>query len=341
MLGQTEWMSPERNIASMDIEFKYGQRKRRIVMVVGVVLAVVAFGGVLLTASAPPATAVVPTKQVLVAVADIKPRTVLAEGMFTVRTIADDPSLAQAYSDSTSLVGRTSAVQIYMQQPITPNLIANSAAGSAFSILEPGEVITATTPDWRAVSVMVPAERAVGGQLVAGQRVDLIATVLANVMDTTALTTANGAAPAAPATGGKETVGGTQLYSVVPVAEGATAPTGTTPDCRESPYGTAIGPDGVKYKFCAVSSWFHTGKTTKVSFQDVQVLAVTETTYILKVDLKTGEAISHLQADGMEFSLALRSDGDIRAVDTTKYGENTDKFLEENGNPVPEAYPRP
>jgi Flp pilus assembly protein CpaB len=161
----------------MDIEFKYGQRKRRIVMVVGILLAVAAFGGVLATTSAPPTTAVVPMKTVLVAVADIKPHTVLDSGMFTVRSVPDDPALAQAYADTSLLLGRTSAVQIYAHQPITPNLIVNSIAGAAFSILEPGEVITPNTPEWRAVSVQVSKDRAVGGMLEVGQHVDLFTSI--------------------------------------------------------------------------------------------------------------------------------------------------------------------
>ncbi|CAN5786552.1 hypothetical protein BH24CHL8_BH24CHL8_08770 [soil metagenome] len=75
------------------------------------------------------------------------------------------------------MIGRLSGVTIDADQVISPNLLATGAPGAAFSILSPTEVITADSPAWRAASVLVPKDRAVGGLIEIGQRVDLFVTV--------------------------------------------------------------------------------------------------------------------------------------------------------------------
>ena len=64
--------------------------------------------------------------------------------------------------------------------------------------------------------------------------------------------------------------------------------------------------------------------------------------YILRVDARTAEEISHLAASGnASFSLALRADGDDRAVETGDFGQTTNKIIRDYGLPIPQVFPAP
>jgi hypothetical protein len=247
--------------------------------------------------------------------------------MLTMRTVPADVSLDHAYTSTESVLGRATGTTIYAQQPLTPNLLATSAVGSTFSVLAPDEVIGPETPDWRAVSVDVPDERAVGGLIVAGQRVDLVVTT-----------------GVIPVEGEDEQgmvgPGTLELYGRVEVPAGEEPPAGVTDDCRVTPYGEATT-DQTITRYCQVSQYFIEDTSSKLSFQDIEVLAKEGTRYVVRVDAKVGEAISHLQADANTFSILLRGEGDSRAVDTRYFGETTNRFMEEHEFTVPEAYPRP
>lgn len=85
----------------------------------------------------------------------------------------------------------------------------------------------------------------------------------------------------------------------------------------------------------------YTDKSTKLTYQDVSVLAKSGTFYIVRVDETMAEEISHLQASGTAtFSLALRPPEDTRTVDVTGLGETTNRIIDEYDLPIPETYPR-
>src|SRR3972149_4125595 len=87
---------------------------------------------------------------------------------------------------------------------------------------------------------------------------------------------------------------------------------------------------------------YYTDKSTKITYQDLSILARNGTLYILRVDIAQAEGISHLQAAGnAQFSLVLRPDGDDREVDTEQLGETTNRIIEKYGLPIPEIYPAP
>lgn len=87
---------------------------------------------------------------------------------------------------------------------------------------------------------------------------------------------------------------------------------------------------------------YYTDKSTKITYQDLTILARNGTLYILRVDIAQAEEISHLQAAGnAQFSLVLRPDGDDRVVDTEQLGETTNRIIEKYGLPIPEIYPAP
>lgn len=85
----------------------------------------------------------------------------------------------------------------------------------------------------------------------------------------------------------------------------------------------------------------YTDKSTKLTYQDVPVLAKSGTFYILRVTETMAEEISHLQASGTaSFSFALRPPEDTRTVDAADLGETTNRIIDEYDLPVPETYPR-
>jgi Flp pilus assembly protein CpaB len=117
------------------------------------------------------------TEPVLVAARDIPARQAVTPDDVTIRQVPIDEILDQSYTEAGLVVGRLTAVPVYADQQMTPNLFATSAADADFSILGPDEEVTLTSPYWRAVAVEVPNNRAVGGEIKAGQHVDLIVSV--------------------------------------------------------------------------------------------------------------------------------------------------------------------
>jgi hypothetical protein len=187
-----------------------------------------------------------------------------------------DPSNAEGvFSDPVPLVGLVPTVAILKDQPVYANLLASNQLGGQFSILEPGELITADSVAWRAVSLTVPDDRAAGGMITAGDTVDIFVTVAIQV-------------------------------------PGDVAEVGR----------------------------YYTDRSTKITYQNVVVLAKATTYYIVKVPLAIAEEIGHWQAGGAgSFTLALRPLIDTRTVDVTTFGETTNLLIQRYGLPVPETYP--
>ena len=65
---------------------------------------------------------------------------------------------------------------------VTTNLLASSTEGGQFSVLGPDETVGPDTPEWRAISMTVPDDRAVGGLLTPNQTVDVFVTASVNVL---------------------------------------------------------------------------------------------------------------------------------------------------------------
>jgi Flp pilus assembly protein CpaB len=269
----------------MEMEFKDNSRRRPLMLALGIVLALVAgFAAYQVGSQGAGAQATVPTRSVVVAAVDIPARSIIESSQLTMRSVPEDALIDQAITDPQSVIGLVTAVRVYANQPLTPNLLASVSANAPFSITEPEEVITDSSPYWRAVSVSVPPDRAVGGEIIAGQRVDLIVSLELGIL-----------------TWDPET----QTWTADPTDEG-----------------------------------LHSGRSTKVTFTDVVVLERKADTdfYVLKVDLDQAQAIAHLQSDGSAtFALALRPDGDTRAVNPYVYGETLQRIIEQYGFPVPEV----
>ena len=90
----------------------------------------------------------------------------------------------------------------------------------------------------------------------------------------------------------------------------------------------------------ALAGKYYTDKSTKLTYQDLVVLAKAGTFYVIKVPAGIAEEISHLQASGAGvFSFALRPPEDSRPVDASKLGETTNLLIQRYGLPIPQTLP--
>ena len=184
----------------------------------------------------------------------------------------DDTNAQGVFSDATKVIGLVPSVRILIGQPVYANLLATGSQVGSLVILDPGEVVTPTSVDWRAVSLTVPDDRAVGGLIRAGDTVDVFVTV--SVLVPTSLV---------------------QFYS---------------------------------------------DKSTKITYQNIPILAKSASFYVVKVPENLAEEISHLQASGAaSFSFALRPPSDARLVDAAHLGETTSLIIQRYGLPIPVVYP--
>ena len=86
----------------------------------------------------------------------------------------------------------------------------------------------------------------------------------------------------------------------------------------------------------AASSQYLTDPSTKITYQNIVILARKDTSYIIRMPVAQAEEIEHLQATGVAiFGLALRPIQDGRQVDATKLGETTNRIIIKYGLPVP------
>jgi len=264
----------------MEMEYRDPSKRGRWIVVVGVVLALAAGGAAfyLINQAQQQAGQSELTKVTVVVAARPIParKPVKADDLMTRQIPIDDTNTdAIAVRKPEDVVGRVLSVTVFQGQMITTNMLASTASGGQFSVLEPGETVGPDSPAWRAVSMTVPDDRAVGGLLTAGMTVDVFLSVQVNV-------------PADLMAQGK----------------------------------------------------YYTDKSTKISYQNMIILAKSGSFYVMRATLAQAEEISHLQAAGnAEFSLVMRPEADVRYADATKLGETTNSIIQRYGLPIPLNYP--
>jgi Flp pilus assembly protein CpaB len=119
---------------------------------------------------------------VVVAARAIPARKPVEEGDVVIRAVPVDATNAQGIiTDLSQVTGRILAVSVFPGQLVTTNLLASSTAGGTYSILAPEETVAPDSEAWRAVSITVPDDRAVGGTLAANATVDVFVTATVNV----------------------------------------------------------------------------------------------------------------------------------------------------------------
>ena len=263
----------------MEMEYRDTSRRGKVIIVLGVILALVAGAtSFYLLSQASQTSGQGPAKKVTVVVAakDIAARTPVIAGDVALREVVLDPvTQVGVLTKVDDVLGSVLAVPVLAGQPIYKTMVASSSTGSGFSILGPTETVGPDSEYWRAVSITIPDDRAVAGLLQPGQTVDIIMTAKINV-------------PAA--------------YS---------------------------------------SSGYYADTTTKVTYQDVVILARVQSQYIIRCSLAVAEEISHMAASATaDFSAVLRPDQDVRFVDVTNLGATTNRILQKYGLPWPVIYPQ-
>lgn len=179
----------------MELEYSdKNSRRSKVYIAVGIIVALLVAATVYIALQASGLTdqGEVETRQVVVAAIEIPGRKAITEADVVMRSVPVDPVNETAFVTIDDVLGRVTSVPISPGQLVTPNLMASTDAGATFSILRPGEEFDPSMPDLRAVSMTVPDDRAVGGTLLPGQPVDLIATMTVNPLQ---------ADPAQPAEG--------------------------------------------------------------------------------------------------------------------------------------------
>ena len=264
------------------MEYRDPSKRGRWIVIIGVVLALAAGGAAFFLinqAQQEAGQAGLQKVAVVVAAQTIPARKIIEATDVTVREIPIDQTNEQGIASTPDkVIGRVPAVAILQGQMVLTNLLASSTEGGQFTVLGPEESVGPDSPEWRAVSMTVPDDRAVGGLLTPNQTVDVFVTAAVNVL-------------------------------------------------TDSQNG--IGKEG-----------YYTDKSTKLSYQDMLILAKSGTYYILKAPLDVAEEISHLQASGAaSFSLALRPDTDTRLVDASALGTTTNRVIIRYGLPIPVAFP--
>jgi pilus assembly protein CpaB len=143
------------------------KRSNRLVLLVGVFLAVIAFVGVLLLSQQkPPPAPEEATTTVVVAAEDIPLGTVMAQAMLTTTEVAETAVLSGAYEDLSQAVGQIARQDVVTGQQITSGVTGTSGGGSTTQIDTPAGL--------RAMSVMVDQISGVGTLIKPGDWVDMV-----------------------------------------------------------------------------------------------------------------------------------------------------------------------
>jgi Flp pilus assembly protein CpaB len=264
------------------MEYRDPSKRGRWIVVAGVVLALAAGGAafyLINQAQQQAGQGQLQKVDVVVAARPIAARQPVVAEDVTVRSVpADDTNTdAIAVRDPNKVIGQVLPITLFQGQMITTSMLNTTAGGgtTGFSILDPGETIGPDSVAWRAVSMTVPDDRAVGGLITAGMTVDVLLSAQINV------------------------------------------PANVTPPGK-----------------------YYTDKSTKITYQNMLVLAKTGSGYIVKVTLAQAEEITHLVATGnAQFSMLMRPPSDVRFADASKLGETTNLIIQRYGLPIPQNYP--
>lgn len=146
-------------------------RRGRLYIVVGAVLAVVAFATAAGIASLPLIQGSTSGTRVVVAIHDIKARTVIQPSDLTLANI--NPAPPQAFSLVKDVSGKGARVDIPGGAPVTANLIAQSG-----DLLSSSDATYLPIPKgWIAVTVPTSEQVGVGGYVQNGDRITMLATI--------------------------------------------------------------------------------------------------------------------------------------------------------------------
>lgn len=159
------------------------RRRARLILIVGVALALVAGVGTFVYASGAKSDqpVAVPTVAVLVAAREIPAKTTLTTADVKLQEFNLDAKPAAAMSDAGEALGKITITSISVGEPILPSKFSDPRLPGF--VVMPASFIGAdgapvvNSPNFRAMSITVPDQNAVGGTVLAGDIVDMVFTM--------------------------------------------------------------------------------------------------------------------------------------------------------------------
>jgi pilus assembly protein CpaB len=159
------------------------RRRARLILIVGVALALVAGVGTFVYASGAKSDqpVAVPTVAVLVAAREIPAKTTLTSADVKLQEFNVDAKPAAAMTKADDALGKITIQSISVGEPILPTKFADPKNPSF--VVMPATFIgadgapVANSPNFRAMSITVPDANAVGGAVLVGDLVDLVITM--------------------------------------------------------------------------------------------------------------------------------------------------------------------
>ena len=158
------------------------KRRARLVLIIGIVLALVAGAGTFFYASSATTTTapVIQTTPVLVAAREIPAKTALTAADLKVQEYNLDAKPAAALVKPEDAIGKIAIQNISVGEPILPTKFADPKSPTFVVIpanfLDANGAIKSDTPNLRAMSITVADAAAVGGAVQPGDTVDLLFT---------------------------------------------------------------------------------------------------------------------------------------------------------------------
>jgi Flp pilus assembly protein CpaB len=159
------------------------RRRARLILIVGVALALVAGVGTFVYASGAKSDqpVAVPTVAVLVAAREIPAKTTLTTADVKLQEFNLDAKPAAAMSDAGDALGKITVQSISVGEPILPSKFSDPKLPGFVvvpaSFLGPDGAPVPNSPNFRAMSITVPDQNAVGGTVLAGDVVDMVFTL--------------------------------------------------------------------------------------------------------------------------------------------------------------------
>jgi Flp pilus assembly protein CpaB len=155
------------------------RRRARLFTIVGVVLALVSGGVTYLYANQ--ASQTLPQQEekapVVVAARDLAARQAVGASDVTVASYPKSLVPPAALTEPDEVIGKVLTVAVARGEPVLPAKFAQHQGQAAFTVLPAGVELRPDSPSYRAMSINVPDQNAVGGNIVPGDIVDLVATV--------------------------------------------------------------------------------------------------------------------------------------------------------------------
>lgn len=279
------------------------RRRARLILIVGVLLALITFGVTFTIVSGAQSAAPVaaaPTVSIVVAARDIPARTAITAADLKLAKM--DPTVAPPASikDPKDVIGKILVQQVYIGEPIIAAKFAPT--DRAFTVFPPGVEVQPGSPSYRIMTISVPDNAAVGGIIVPGDNVDVMYVFQFDPCS-------------------KLLIGGT----------GATAGT----QCAQTSGPTASGaPTQPQGSTTTPQSKITSDTVAKVILGPIQILARAASVYTIRVDAPLAERLAYIQSAGGTLQFLLRAPTDDRAANTT--GATFSTVYQQFKFPIPE-----